>query len=62
MLCDFCECDRKILNNERELEITVREWRRKLEWKKGKTEAFNSWRVDVCILEMNEFIKYEVNL
>jgi len=35
-LCDFRECDGgKILNNERELEVTtVREWRRKLEWKR----------------------------
>ena len=57
-MCDFRECDGgKILNNERELEVTVRE-----SWSgKGKTEAFNSWRVDVHILETNEFIEYEVN-
>jgi len=45
-LCDFRECDGgKILNNERELEVTVREWR---SWSgKGKTEVLNSCRVDV---------------
>ena len=42
ILCDFCECDRKILNNERELEVTVREWRRKLEWKKARRKRLTA--------------------